>query len=70
MCVCASVSFCLRDSVAQWLARRTRDSVGVDSIPITARCNCMGKQFTYVSSVYPSAKWVSAVRELKCIDDL
>ena len=28
----------------------------------------LGKQFTYISSVHPSAKWVPGYRQLKRID--
>ena len=54
-------------SVAQWLARRTRDPAVAGSIPTTAHVViALGKQFTYISSVqftyissvHQSAKWV------------
>ena len=39
------------------------------SIPTTAHVVIvLGKQFTYISSVHPSAKWVPGCRQLKCID--
>ena len=39
-------------SVAQWLARRTRDPAVAGSIPITGHVViALGKQFTYISSV-------------------
>ena len=38
-------------------------------IPTTAHVViALGKQFTYISSVHPSAKWVPGYRQLKCID--
>ena len=53
-------------SVAQWLARRTRDSAVAGPIPTTAHVAiALGKQFT--SSVYPCEKWVPGYRQLKCI---
>ena len=56
-------------SVAQSLACRTRDPAVAGSIPITAHVViALGKQFTYISSVHPSAKWVPGYRQLKCID--
>ena len=50
-------------SVAQWLARRTRDPAVAGYVVIA-----LGKQFTYISSVHPSSKWVPGYRQLKCID--
>ena len=47
-------------SVAQWLARRTRDPAVAGSIPTTA--------LVAISSVHPSAKWIPGCRQLKCID--
>ena len=58
-----------KGSMAQWLARRTRDPVVAGSIPTTAHVViALGKQFTYISSVHPSAKRVPGYRQLKCID--
>ena len=55
--------------MAQWLARRTRDPTVVGLIPTTAHfAIALGKQFTYISSVHPSAKWVPGYRQLKYID--
>ena len=55
--------------MAQCLARRTRDPAVADSIPTTAHVViALGKQFTYISSVHPSAKWIPGYRQLKCID--
>ena len=55
--------------MAQWLARRTRDPAVAGSIPTTASVAiALGKQFTYIPSVHPSAKWVPGYRQLKCID--
>ena len=60
--------FPFKNSVAQWLARRTRDPAVAGSIPTTAHVViALGKQFTYISSVHPSAKWVPGYRQLKCI---
>ena len=54
---------------AQWLARLTRDPAVAGPIPTTAYgVIAEGKQFTDISSVYPSAKWVPGHRQLKCID--
>ena len=54
--------------MTQWLARRTRDPAVAGSVPITAHVVItLGKQFTYISSVNPSAKWVPGYRQLKCI---
>ena len=51
--------------VAQWLARWTRFSVVKDSIPTTGRVViALGKQFTYISLVHPSAKQVPGQRLL------
>ena len=59
----------LSSSMAQWLARSTRDPAVTDSIPNTAHVViALGKQFTYISSVHASAKWVTGHRQLKCID--
>ena len=59
----------MRGSVAQWLVRRTRDPAVAGSVPTTAHLViALGKQFTYISSVHPSAKWVPGHRQLKCID--
>ena len=56
-------------SEAQWLARRTRDPAVAGSIPSTAHVViALGKQFTCISSVHPSAKLVPGYRQLKCID--
>ena len=55
--------------VAQCLAHRTRDPAVAGSIPTTAHVVItLGKQFTYISSVHPSAEWVPGYRQLKCID--
>ena len=55
--------------MAQWLARPTRDPAVAGSIPTTAHVViALGKQFTYISSAHPSAKWVPGYRQLKCID--
>ena len=48
--------------MAQWLARRTRDPAVTADVVIA-----LGKQFTYISSVRPSAKWEPGYRQLKCI---
>ena len=56
-------------SVAQWLARRTCDPAVAGSIPATTHfVIALAKQFTYISSVHPSAKWVAGHRQSKCID--
>ena len=55
--------------MAQWLARRARDPAVAGSIPTSAHVViAIGKQFSYISSVHLSAKWVSSLRQLKCID--
>ena len=54
--------------MAQWFARRTRDPVFAGWIPTAHVVVALGKQFTYVSSVHPSAKWVPGHGQLKCID--
>ena len=54
--------------MAQWLARRTREPAVAGSIPITAHVViALGKQFTYISSVHMSAKWVPGSRNLLII---
>ena len=53
-------------SEAQWLARRTRDPAVAGSNPTTAHVViALGKQFIYISSAHPSAKWVHGYRQLK-----
>ena len=52
--------FLRKGSVAQWLARRTRDPAVAGSIPT------LRKQFTYISSVHPSANGYPAIGG--CID--
>ena len=48
---------------------RTRDPAVAGSIPTTAHVViALGKQFTYISSVHPSAQWIPGYRQLKCID--
>ena len=55
--------------VAQWLARRAGDPAVAGSMPTTAHVVItLGKQFTYISSVHPSAEWVPGYWHLKCID--
>ena len=55
--------------MAQRLARWTRDPAVAGSILTTAHVViALGKQFIYISSVHPSAKWVPGYRQLKCID--
>ena len=55
--------------MAQWLARRTLDPAVADLIPTTAYVViALGKQFSYISSVHPSAKWVPGYRQSKWID--
>ena len=57
--------------MAQWLAWWTRDPAVAGSIPTTAHVVItLGKQFTYISSVHLSVKWVPGHRQLKCIDNL
>ena len=54
--------------MGQWLARQTRDPAVAGSIPTTAHVViALGKQFTYISSERPSAKWVPGYRQLKMI---
>ena len=54
--------------MAQCLARRTRDPAVAGLIRISAHVAiALGKQFTYISSVHPSAKWIPGYRQLKCI---
>ena len=61
--------FLLWGRVVQWLARRTRDPAVAGPTPNTAHVVInFGKQFTYISSVHPSAKWVPGQGQLKCID--
>ena len=57
--------------MAQWLARRTRDPAVAGSIPTTAHVVnfALGKQFTYISSVHPSAKWVPGYRHVLIISN-
>ena len=56
-------------SGVQWLARWTHDPAVADSIPTTAHVViALEKQFTYIPSVHPSAKWEPGHRQLKCID--
>ena len=63
----SDIFFCR--AMAQWSACRTRDPVVAGSIPTTGHVViALGKQFTYISSVHPSAKWVPGYRLLKCID--
>ena len=46
--------------MAQWLACQTLDPAVEGLIPTTAHVVfALGEQFTYISSVHPSAKWVS-----------
>ena len=55
--------------MAEWLVRQTRDPAVAGSITTTAHVViALGKQFTCISSVHPSAKWVPGHRQLKCID--
>ena len=55
--------------VGQWLARWICDPAVVGLIPTTSHVViALGKQFTYISSVHQSAKWVPGYRQLKCID--
>ena len=55
--------------MAQWLARQTRDPAIVGFIPTTAHVViALEKQFTYISCVHASAKWVPGHTHLKCID--
>ena len=49
--------YVVRGSVAQWLACWTSDPAVSGPIPTTAPVViALGKQFTYISSVHPSAK--------------
>ena len=61
--------FFLWGSVAQWLVCRTHDPAVASSIPTTAHVIiALGKQYTFISSLHPSAKWVPGHRQLKCVD--
>ena len=51
--------------------RPTRDPMVVGKIPTKAHVViALGKQFTYISLVHPSVKWVPGHRQLTCIDYL
>ena len=52
----------LKGSMAQWLEHQTRGPAIAGSIPTTAHVViALGKQFTYISSVHPSAKGYPAI---------
>ena len=51
------------------LVHQTRALAVAGMIQTTAHVViALGKQFTHISSVHPSAKWVPGHRQMKCID--